>query len=153
MSKHRRLTITDSGRARSLSLSATRCEGEDRDQLEEGRREYSTSEHPYAGFGRPATWAECLERGHGTEHACPYVSCAAHLYSDVLETGSLKLNFPDREPTDLAETCLYTVAAKGEHTLEASGALLNLTRERTRQVEILALAELQAAMLAAGVDP
>lgn len=153
MSNRRHLTIAESGRVRALSLSGRRCTGADGDQLFWGAREYPRSEHPYAGHGRPDTWETCLERGHSTEHACPYVSCKAHLFADVDdESGALKLNFPDKEPDELAETCLFTVAAKGGHTLEQVGATMNLTRERVRQLELRAFAELKAAMPAAGVD-
>jgi hypothetical protein len=51
------------------------------------------------------------------------------------ETGSIKLNFPDREVWELEETCALDVADKGGITLEEVGAIMNLTRERIRQVE------------------
>jgi DNA-directed RNA polymerase sigma subunit (sigma70/sigma32) len=50
-------------------------------------------------------------------------------------TGSVKLNFPDKELWELAETCALDVADKGGITLEEVGAIMNLTRERVRQVE------------------
>jgi hypothetical protein len=64
------------------------------------------------------------------------VSCKYHLYLDVNpRTGSIKLNFPDLEVWELPETCALDVAERGGMTLEEVGELLNLTRERIRQVE------------------
>ena len=54
-----------------------------------------------------ATRAECAEG----PRPCPYVSCKHHLYLDVNpETGSIKLNFPDLEVDEMAETCSLDVA-------------------------------------------
>jgi DNA-directed RNA polymerase sigma subunit (sigma70/sigma32) len=62
------------------------------------------------------------------------------LYLDVNEeTGSIKLNFPDKEVYELEETCALDVAERGGITLEDVGILMNLTRERIRQVEALGL--------------
>ncbi len=75
---------------------------------------------------------------------CPWVSCKFHLYLDVNpETGSIKLNFPDLEVWEMAETCALDVADRGGITLEEVGEILNLTRERIRQVEVHGLEKLQ----------
>lgn len=66
---------------------------------------------------------------------CPLVSCRHHLWMDVMPNGNIKLNFPDLEPWEMEETCSLRVAEDGSHTLEEVGALLNLTRERVRQIE------------------
>ena len=42
------------------------------------------------------------------------------------------------------ETCALDVADRGGTTLEEVGAIMNLTRERIRQVEVKGLAKLQA---------
>lgn len=74
---------------------------------------------------------------------CLFVSCRHHLYLDVSEdSGSLKLNFPDKEIWELEETCALDVAERGGITLEEIGKLMNLTRERVRQIEIEGLAKL-----------
>lgn len=80
----------------------------------------------------------CLER------PCPFVSCKHHLYLDVNpETGSIKLNFPDLEVWEMKETCSLDVADRGGITLEEVGEILNLTRERIRQVEVRGLLRLK----------
>jgi len=90
---------------------------------------------------RPRVREECRTG----ERPCPYVSCKHHLYLDVNpETGSVKINFPDLEVWELAETCALDVAERGGTTLEDVGELLNLTRERIRQVEVLGLEKLRA---------
>jgi hypothetical protein len=76
---------------------------------------------------------------------CPYVSCKHHLYVDVSpRTGAIKLNFPDLEVWEMGDSCALDVADRGGTTLEDVGAIMNLTRERIRQVEVKALAKLEA---------
>lgn len=105
-------------------------------ELELGRLLYPESE-----VQKPRVRAECL----GGERPCPFVSCKHHLYLDVsAKTGAIKLNFPDLEVWDMQETCALDVADRGGTTLEEVGAIMNLTRERIRQVEVKGLAKLQA---------
>lgn len=89
---------------------------------------------------RPTTRGECA---NGVR-PCPFVGCAFNLYLDVdPDTGSLKLNFPDREPWQMEESCALDVAGRGGATFETVGSLTNLTRERVRQIEMKALDELR----------
>jgi hypothetical protein len=89
---------------------------------------------------RPKTRSECIEM----ERPCLFVSCRHHLYLDVNpETGSVKLNFPDKEVWELEETCALDVADRGGITLEEVGTIMNLTRERIRQVEVRGLEKLK----------
>lgn len=89
---------------------------------------------------RPETRAQC----RSGPRPCLWVSCRFHLYLDVNQaTGSVKLNFPHLEPWQLSESCALDLAEQGGLTLEAIGALLNLTRERARQLEQSGLAKLQ----------
>jgi hypothetical protein len=105
-------------------------------ELELGRLLY-----PETDYYKPATRSECA----GAERPCPYVSCKYHLYLDVsTRTGAIKLNFPDLEVWEMNETCALDVADRGGTTLEDVGAIMNLTRERIRQVEVRALAKLEA---------
>lgn len=75
---------------------------------------------------------------------CPWVSCKFHLYLDVNpETGSITINFPDLEPWELRDTCALDVAERGGTTLEEVGEIMNLTRERIRQLEVRGLIKLK----------
>lgn len=130
-------------RVRARTVSMRRLAARD---LAHGRALYPAAIN--AADPRPMTYAECLARGLGDATACPYVSCGHHLYLDVSEeTGSIKINFPDLEPDELAETCALRVAEHGGLTLEDLGDLLGLTRERIRQIERRVLRQL------AGVTP
>jgi len=90
---------------------------------------------------RPRSRAECATG----PRPCMFISCKHHLYLDVNpSTGSIKLNFPDREVWELENTCALDVADRGGITLEEVGAIMNLTRERIRQVETRGLLKLRA---------
>jgi hypothetical protein len=90
---------------------------------------------------RPRSRAECATG----PRPCMFISCKHHLYLDVNPaTGSIKLNFPDKEIWEMAETCALDVADRGGITLEEVGAIMNLTRERIRQVETRGLLKLRA---------
>ncbi|MGE0547591.1 MAG: sigma factor-like helix-turn-helix DNA-binding protein [Kofleriaceae bacterium] len=90
---------------------------------------------------RPRTRGEC----RFGERPCPWVSCAHHLYLDINPySGSIMINFPMLDPLELAETCSLDVADRGGITLEEVGLLMNLTRERIRQVELRGLIQLRA---------
>jgi len=105
-------------------------------ELEIGRMLY-----PETDYDKPSTRAECLDG----PRPCPYVSCQHHLFLDVsARTGAIKLNFPDLEVWEMNESCALDVADRGGTTLEDVGAIMNLTRERIRQVEVKALAKLQS---------
>lgn len=90
---------------------------------------------------RPKTRADCCNG----PRPCPWVGCRHHLAIDINpETGSLQLTRPELEPWELPQSCALDVADAGACTLEQIGELLNVTRERTRQIEIDAIAELAA---------
>jgi hypothetical protein len=89
---------------------------------------------------RPRSRADCANG----PRPCMFISCKHHLYLDVNPgTGSIKLNFPDREVWELEETCALDVADRGGITLEEVGTIMNLTRERIRQVETRGLIKLR----------
>lgn len=105
-------------------------------ELEIGRLLY-----PETDYWKPRTRADCK----GGPRPCPFISCKHHLYVDVSpRTGAIKLNFPDLEVWELSESCALDIADHGGTTLEDVGAIMNLTRERIRQVEVKALAKLEA---------
>jgi Sigma-70, region 4. len=89
---------------------------------------------------RPRTRADC----QNMTRPCPFVSCEHHLYLDVNpDSGAIKLNFPHLDVWEMAETCSLDVADRGGITLEDVGAILNLTRERIRQVEVRGLVKIR----------
>ncbi len=89
---------------------------------------------------RPQTRAEC----ENAVRPCPFVSCPHHLYLDVNPvSGAIKFNFPHLEVWELPHTCALDVADQGGVTLEAVGAIFNLTRERIRQVEVGGLVKIR----------
>lgn len=121
-------------RARTISIKRL-----SKRELERGRMLFPETE-----YERPTTRAACLHGPHA-ERPCPFVSCKHHLYLDVNDrTGSIKLNFPDLEVWELPETCALDIADRGGITLEEVGEIMNLTRERIRQLETRGLAKLKA---------
>lgn len=105
---------------------------------------------PFMDYHRPTTRAECT----CSERPCPYVSCKYHLYLDVNpETGSIKLNFPHVDVWEMPETCALDVADRGGITLEEVGEIMNLTRERIRQVEVRGLLKLKMTAATDGITP
>lgn len=96
--------------------------------------------YPERSYWRPKSRGECAN----VARPCPYVSCKYHLYIDVNPaTGSIKINFPDLEVWELQHSCALDVAQTGGITLEEVGEILNLTRERIRQVEVRGLLKLK----------
>lgn len=124
----------DRVRARTISIKRL-----SKRELERGRQLY-----PETDYQRPMSRAECSQ-GEYADRPCPFVSCKYHLYLDVSErTGAIKLNFPDLEVWELPESCALDIADRGGITLEEVGVIMNLTRERIRQLETKGLAKLKA---------
>lgn len=86
---------------------------------------------------RPKTRGDC-EDG---PRPCPWAGCRYHLYLDVSARGSLKINFPHLEIEDMAATCALDEARYGMMLAEV-GRLMNLTRERARQIETKSLVKM-----------
>jgi hypothetical protein len=102
----------------------------------------AVSDATHALYERPRTRGDCAD----APRPCPWVACKHHLYLDINpETGSIKIHFPGREPWEIEHTCALDVAEIGGLTLEDTGARLNLTRERIRQVEASGLASVRRA--------
>ena len=71
------------------------------------------------------------------------MSCKHHLYLDVSPfTGTIKINFPDLEVWEMKVSCALDIAEYGGMRLEDVGELMNVTRERARQIEVQALSKL-----------
>lgn len=120
-------------RARARTISIRRLS---KTELNRGRLLY-----PETNYWKPKTREQCADM----ERPCPYVSCKYHLFIDVHPVrGAIKLNFPDLEVWEMTETCALDVADRGGITLEEVGEIMNLTRERVRQVETAGLAKLEA---------
>jgi len=119
-------------RPRSKTIAMKRLT---REELRQGALMY-----PPVDIPRPTNREEC----RGEQRPCPWVACKHHLYLDINpETGSIKINFPDLEPWELKHTCALDVAERGGITLEEVGEIMNLTRERIRQVEVRGLLKLK----------
>jgi hypothetical protein len=104
--------------------------------------------YPPVDEPRPRTRADCRDQ----PRPCPWVSCKHHLYLDVNpDTGSIKLNFPDLEVWEMKDTCSLDIADRNGITLEEVGDIMNLTRERIRQVEVRGLLRLKM-MSPVGMD-
>lgn len=90
---------------------------------------------------RPTTRGQCK----CGPRPCPWVGCRFHLFMEESTTGrpGLVFNWPDREPWEIPQTCSLDVA-EGSRTLEEVGHFLNVTRERIRQVEEVALRKVKA---------
>jgi hypothetical protein len=120
------------GRIRSKTIAGKRLTREE-------RRLAQLIVYP-GDIDRPETRLEC----QSMPRPCPFVSCAHHLYLDVNpESGAIKLNFPHLEVWEMKETCALDVADRGGITLEEVGDILNLTRERIRQVEVRGLGKMR----------
>ena len=114
---------------RALTINMTRFS---QSALEVGRRL-----QPEIAVEKPKTRSDCAF----VPRPCPFVSCRHHLYLDVSpRTGSIKLNFPDLDVDELKNSCSLDVAEAGALTAEDLGEVMNLTRERVRQLERRGLA-------------
>lgn len=137
----RRRDLQGPAKKRSQTLSTRRMAREHRKMKARGEL-FVDSEAK-----QPKSRSECVNM----PRPCLYVSCRHHLYLDVNEeTGSIKFNFPDKEVWELEETCALDVADRGGITLEEVGAIMNLTRERIRQLELSGLEKLK--LFARGED-
>lgn len=131
--KRRRSRRKRRSRARARTISIRRLS---KAELNRGRLLY-----PETDYWKPTSREECKDM----ERPCPFVSCKYHLYIDVHPVrGAIKLNFPDLEVWEMTETCALDVADRSGITLEEVGEIMNLTRERVRQVETAGLAKLEA---------
>jgi hypothetical protein len=129
-------TSRRTGRARSRSIRVARA------TQREARLALEQAEALEAEIDRPHTRSDCADG----PRPCPHVSCRHHLYLDVNpNTGTIKLNFPDLEVWELAYSCALDVADLGGTAIEAVSELMNVTRERIRQIEMQALSRLAAA--------
>ncbi len=112
-----------------------------RHELAAARAELEALERddPLPPIERPRTRADCIH----APRPCPFVGCRHHLYLDVSRAGHIKLRFDGLDVDEIPETCALDVVVEGEAMdRQAIGRVLNLTRERVRQIEPVALAKL-----------
>jgi len=88
-------------------------------------------------YSKPRKRSDCVDG----PRPCPFVGCRWHLYLDVRST-SIKYNFPDLEVDELTISCALDVADQGPSTLDQVSGAMNITRERVRQIETIALSKL-----------
>lgn len=103
--------------------------------------------YPERDYWRPKIRADCAS----VPRPCPYVGCRHNLYLDVLRSGSYLINQPHLEPWELPpeQSCVLDVVEwKGPQGLVPVGRILNVTRERIRQLEMEGLQRLRAELFA-----
>lgn len=100
------------------------------------------------GSPRPLKRGEC-EQG---VRPCPFVLCRYNLYLDVRGDGVLRVNFPDKEPDEMLASCALDMAEDGPRTLDQVAALMGMSKERARQLEVSALEKLRDALGADELD-
>ncbi len=128
-------------RTRSRTIAGRRLT---RAEIEEGKRLVDDM-----WYERPQSRSDCVDG----IRPCPFVSCKYHLYLDVKEeTQSIKINFPHLEVWEMEHSCSLDVAEQGGMTLEEVGRIMNLTRERIRQVEAAGIDKLRSTGLIADID-
>lgn len=92
------------------------------------------------GLGFPATFGDC-EPG-----PCPWVSCSMHLYLEVSTARGLPyvtVNFPEKEPWELEETCALRKAGLGAMQLDDVGRALNISEEAATKQMLQAFAKVR----------
>jgi hypothetical protein len=130
--------------------------------LERDAAELTAEDFQLLDDHRPRRRGDCRDNGL---RPCPFVGCRHHLFLDGVDAaGALVVAHPDVEPWELDHTCALDLVEgridglplgkcrkqlgddgpASSFTLEIAAPLLNLTRERVRQVEIETLAELAA---------
>lgn len=75
------------------------------------------------GDNRPRHYSECLARGLGTSHPCPYYSCAAHLGLYVLDDGAVRVLIPPDEIDSEKHTCMYEAGGHEWHPVDIAKQL------------------------------
>lgn len=134
------------GTRRGRTLSGKRLT---RDEIEAGK----LLETPL-DVSMPKTRGDCVD-GH---RPCPWVRCKYHLYVDVAAgEARITINFPQIDPDEMDDSCSLDIADLGGQTLEEVGLRLGITRERTRQIEVIAkekvlLGELCADLVRTGAE-
>jgi hypothetical protein len=89
---------------------------------------------------RPRLRSQCKDG----PRPCPWLACRYHLALDVSEAGGIKVN-QTTKLENMVDTCALDIVERGEElTLEQLARMLNVTRERVRQIETKALTRFRA---------
>jgi hypothetical protein len=89
----------------------------------------------------PRTRGDCKDG----PRPCGWVTCRHHAGVEQLPGGGVRLAYPDRVYGAGKDSCALDVADRGGATLDEIGKVVNRTRERSRQVETMALEKLKRA--------
>jgi len=144
-------TLRNHRRRRKMPRAITESPKDIRKNLRKNDELQSGIDIPDSVFkSRPSIWGDCKN----AKRPCPWVGCKHHLYLDVNpETGAIKINFPGLEPWELGETCSLDVSEDRESTLDEIGNLMNLSRERIRQIETIISKKLRPHFKQKGITP
>jgi hypothetical protein len=91
------------------------------------------------GVSRPRTRGDCIDG----PRPCPWVSCRHHLYLDVVDGGAIRLNFPNVDPGEMAESCSLDVADREAAPVDAVAVLVNTTEQGVLDTQRKAFARLR----------
>lgn len=86
---------------------------------------------------RPRSRRDCAQ----VPRPCPFVGCRHNLWLDTTASGAFRINHAV-DPEALSASCALDEASAGPATLAEVGRRLNITRERVRQIEAMALKKL-----------
>jgi len=95
-----------------------------------GRLVKANQDPPLDGVMHPRHRMDCA----AIPRPCPFVSCRYNLYLDVNERGAIVFNYPELEPGQMKESCALDIAEAGDRSGEEIGEIMNVTRERIRQI-------------------
>lgn len=103
---------------------------------------------PEVAEARPKTRGDCLDGGSNAARPCPYAGCRYHLALYVSHTGAITVPFGDGDVARLRQSCALDVvdAHPNGATLDEVGLVLNVSRERVRQIEAAAQRKLAKRM-------
>ena len=100
---------------------------------------------------KPVTRQECKS----SHRPCPWISCQFHMFWCVNQIDRILQYLPDHTIADIAlslsQTCVLDVTDTGEKTLEEIGDILQVSRERIRQIEEGAINKISAHKLKYGI--
>jgi DNA-directed RNA polymerase sigma subunit (sigma70/sigma32) len=61
----------------------------------------------------------------------------------VTDIGNIRMHYPGKEPHELEHSCSLDLADKGDMLLEEIGGVIQVTRERVRQIEGMAFEKIK----------